>query len=82
MRILVMLSHNPKDSYLVKLHTEELVREIKKLLAKRDNSKAMVTALTKGKIEASGDIDNVYSAHTSLILARDRVSWDLAGKRK
>ena len=51
MRVLVILSSNPGGGFLVKLHTEELVREIKKYLAKRNNSKAMVTALTKGRIE-------------------------------
>jgi len=77
MRIVVVLSHNPKDSFLVKLHTEELVREVKKLLNKRDNSQAMVTAITKGRIEASGDDTNVYSCGARLILTSDSVSWDL-----
>ncbi len=77
MRVLVVLSHNPKDSFLIKLHTVALINEIKKLLRARDNSRAMIAALTKGRIEASGDTDNVYSADADLILTKERASWDL-----
>lgn len=78
MRILIILSHNPKDSLLVKLHTQELIQEIKSFLDVRDNSKAMVAALTKGQIEASGGNDDIYSADIDLILTKERASWDLA----
>jgi hypothetical protein len=37
----------------------------------------MIAALTKGRIEASGDTDNVYSADADLILTKERASWDL-----
>jgi hypothetical protein len=79
MRILVRISHNPRDSFLVKLHTQELIREIKVLLKARNNSKAIVTALTKGRIEASGDSGDLYSSGAKFILTRTRLSWDLLG---
>lgn len=77
MRILVLLSSNPGDGFLVRLHTEELVREIKRLIAERDNSKAMVTALTKGKIEREITHDRAQSVDAELILTKNRACWDL-----
>ena len=80
MRILVLLSSNPGDGFLVKLHTEELVREIKKYLAKRNNSKAMVTALTKGRIEREVGHGEAHTVDADLVLTKERVCWDLMRK--
>ena len=77
MRILVLLSSNPGDGFLVRLHTEELVREIKELIAGRDHSKAIVTALTKGRIEREVACDRVHSVDAELILTKNRACWDL-----
>jgi hypothetical protein len=77
MRVLVLLSSNPGDGFLVKLHTEELVREIKKYLAKRNNSKAMVTALTKGKIEREVGHGEAQDVKAELVLTKERACWDL-----
>lgn len=77
MRVLVLLSSNPGDGFLVKLHTEELVREIKRLIAKRNNSKAMVTALTKGKIEREVGHGEAKSIAAELLLTKERACWDL-----
>ena len=77
MRVLVLLSSNPGDGFLVKLHTEQLVREIKGYLAKRNNSKAMVTALTKGRIEREVGHGEAHNVKAELVLTKDRVSWDM-----
>lgn len=77
MRVLILLSSNPGDGFLVKLHTEQLVREIKGYLAKRNNSKAMVTALTKGRIEREVGHGEAHEVKAELVLTKDRVCWDL-----
>ena len=77
MRVLILFSSNPGDGFLVKLHTEQLVREIKGYLAKRNNSKAMVTALTKGKIEREVGHGEAHDVKAELVLTKDRVCWDL-----
>ena len=77
MRVLILLSSNPGDGFLVRLHTEALVREIKKYIAKRNNSKAMVTALTKGKIEREVGYSEAQDIKAELVLTKDRVCWDL-----
>ena len=77
MRVLILLSSNPGDGFLVKLHTKELVREVKKYIAKSNNSKAMVTALTKGRIEREVDHGETHDVKAELVLTRDRVCWDL-----
>lgn len=77
MRILILLSSNPGDGFLVKLHREELVREIKTLVYKRNNSKAMVTALTKGKIERKVGHGEARSIAAELVLTKERACWNL-----
>jgi len=77
MRILILLSSNPGDGFLVKLHTQELTREIKKLIFNRNNSKAMVTALTKGKIEREVGHGEAHSVNADLVLSKERACWDL-----
>ena len=79
MRVLILLSNNPDEGFLVKLHTEELIREMKKHLARRNNSKAMVTALTKGKIEREVSNDEVHTVAAELTLTRDKALWDITG---
>lgn len=78
MRVLVLLSSNPGGGFLVKLHTEELVREIKNLIGKRSNSKAMVTALTKGRIEREVGHHDSNAVDAELVLTTDRVCWNPA----
>jgi hypothetical protein len=77
MRVLILLSNNPGDGFLVKLHTEELTREIKKLISKRNNSKAMVAALTKGRIEREVGHGEAQSVAAELVLTKERACWDL-----
>jgi len=77
MRVLVLLSSNPGDGLLVKLHNEKLVREVRNSIARRDHSKAMVTALTKGRIECEVGHDQVHKIDAELILTKDRACWNI-----
>ncbi len=77
MKVLILLSSNPGDGFLIKLHTEKLIREVKSSIAKRDNSKAMVAALTKGRIEREVEHSQAHEVDADLILTKDRACWDL-----
>jgi len=77
MRVLVLLSSNPGDGFLVKLHTEELVQEVKNDLIERDNSRAIITALTKGRIEREIGHGEARHVDAELILTRERACWNL-----
>jgi methylmalonyl-CoA mutase N-terminal domain/subunit len=78
MRVLIIFSNNSSGSgFLVHLHTDKLVREIKKYISKRDNSRAMVTAITKGRIEQEIAREDAHRVDAELILNEDRVCWDL-----
>ncbi|MBN2452743.1 MAG: hypothetical protein JXB40_00585 [Candidatus Omnitrophica bacterium] len=81
MRVLVLLSNNTKDGYLIKLHTKELVREVNKYLATRNNSQAMVTAIVKGKIEREVRHDEAHLVSADLVLRNNRVCWDLTKQK-
>ena len=76
MKVLILLSSGSDDGFLVKLHTEELVREIKKYIFRRNNSKAMMTALTKGKIEREVSHGEAKSIAAELILTKERACWN------
>ena len=77
MRVLVLLSSNPGDGFLIKLNTEELIREIKKNIVERDNSRAIVNALTKGAIEREIGRHEAQNIDADLVLTRERACWDL-----
>lgn len=77
MRVLVVLSSNPGDGYLVRLHTEELVREVKRYIDRRNHSKAIITALAKGTVERQVGRNEINSTEADLTLTRDRACWDV-----
>lgn len=76
MRVLIFLSNNSGNGFLVKLHNNEVIDEIKKLIFMRDNPKAMITALTKGLVECEVAHHEAHTIEAELVLTRDRVSWD------
>ena len=77
MKVLVLFSSNPGSGFLVKLNTQELICEIKRLISKRYISKAMVTAMAKGRIEREVGHFDVHNVDADLILTKDRVSWNV-----
>ena len=77
MRLLILLAKDSKQNFLIKLHTEELVKEIKELINKRNHSKAIKVALSKGKLEkriAKREIGNIDA---DAVLTKDKVIWNL-----
>lgn len=77
MRVLIILSNNPGEGLLVKLHTKELINEIKKLINKRKNSHAIATAIAKGQYEKEVKSHEIYDIDADLILTKENVRWDL-----
>jgi len=77
MRVLIIFPSNPGGSFLVNLHTDKLIREIKGYISKRDNSRAMITAITKGRIEREIAHENTHKVDADLIIREDRACWDL-----
>lgn len=75
-KVLVLLSGNPGDGFLVKLHTEKLIQEIKGLIGKRSNSRAMATALAKGQIEREVECRDSNAIDAELVLTMNRVCWN------
>ena len=80
LRLLVDIAANPRQRFLVRLHKQELVKEIKKLISKRRYSQAIVWALFNGKIERALAHDEIPWADADLIITEESARWDLIGK--
>lgn len=77
MRLLILIAKNPKENLLVKLHTEELIKEIKDLINRRLHSEAISAALTKGTLEKRLASHELGGVNADAILSEDKVIWDL-----
>jgi len=80
MRVLILLSSNSKEGYLVKLQTRQLIKELKSLLNKRKKVQAMKAVLTKGNIEKRIINCDISTIDADLILTKDATRWDLTAK--
>jgi len=77
MRLLILLAKNPKENLLVRLHTEDLIKEIKDFINKRRYSEAISAALTKGNLEKKVKDHELGSIDADAVLSKDKVMWDL-----
>lgn len=77
MRVLIVTAKKPRQRFLVKLHTDELINEVKSLINKRKHSQAMVYALSNGKVEKHLTQHEIYHTGAELILTEDAARWDL-----
>jgi len=77
MRILIMLPSNSKQALIVRLHTDELVKEVKRLIGKRKHTQAMVKAIVSGKFEKEVGEDELPGIDADLILSENTACWDL-----
>ncbi len=64
----------------MELHTNKLVKEVSALVAKRRNSQAIVTALTKGRFEREVHENETQGVRADIILTEESVHYDLTGK--
>ena len=76
MRILVIVTENPPRRFLVKLHTEELIAEIRGLIDRKKHFKAIGAVLAKGRLEREVSHHEV-DLDTNLILSEKGARWDL-----
>jgi len=77
MKVLLILKNNPSQGYLVKLHTDKLIDEVKKLIGRRQHSRAIMTALAGGMFEKEVFEHEMPSLEADLILSRTSAHWDL-----
>lgn len=80
MKVLVVIRRSPARRFLIELHTNKLIREVKALISERRNSKAIATALAKGVFEREVHEDEIYSHKADMILTEESVHWDLMKK--
>ena len=77
MKVLVVIRRSPARQFLVELHTNKLVKEVATLIGKRRHSKAIVTALSKGRFERQVADEELPNIRADVILTEHNVSWDL-----
>lgn len=76
MRILIITTEKPEKRFLVKLHTDELIDEVKNLINSKKNSRAITSALKKGRVEREVAHDEC-GVRADLILTKKSARWDL-----
>lgn len=77
MKILVVIRKNPTHRFLVDLHTNSLIKEVSDLLAKRKNSQAIATSLSKGRFDREITEKEIHMTKADMILTEESVHWDL-----
>jgi len=80
MKVLVVIQRSPAQRFLVDLHTNRLVKEVSTLVGKHRNSQAIVTALSKGRVERQVADSEVSKVGATLILTEENARWDLTAK--
>lgn len=77
MKVLVVIRRSPTRRFLVELHTDKLIKEISKLVARRRHSQAIATALAKGRFEREIFDSNLHDVRADVILTEENVHLDL-----
>ena len=77
MKVLIVIRRSPAQRFLVKLHTDKLVREMATLINKGRHSKAIVMALSKGSFERQITDEDISNVKADVILTEHNASWDL-----
>lgn len=76
MKVLIVIAKKPKHRFLVTLHSDWLVREVKDLIKNNRHSQAMVSALFKGRFEREVKGNELPGLEADLILSEKTASWD------
>jgi hypothetical protein len=77
MKVLIKIRNSPEQRFLVELTGKKLIKEIKHLTGKGNNSKAIVTVLSKGKFQGELTQDEAANAGAELILTEENARYDL-----
>ncbi len=77
MRVLIVIRRSPAQRFLVELHTDRLVKEVSRLVARRRHSQAIAIALAKGMFEKEVFERDLPDVKADVILTEDNVHMDL-----
>ena len=77
MKVLVVIKASNPRKFLVTLRKEELIREVKSLVARKKHTRAILAALLKGKLEKEIRGCELKDFEADLILSEKTASWDL-----
>ena len=77
MKVLVIVENSPKQGFLVSLETDALRNDVKDLITKNKREKAMVTALSKGRVERCIPDKDLSDVDADLRLTKNGAYWDL-----
>ena len=77
MKVLVVIKSSPRQTFLLELHTKQLVGEVARLLSRRKHSLAIAMALTKGRFEREISECELPGTKADLIITEQNASWDL-----
>ena len=76
MKVIIKIKQSPEQFFLVSLMEKRLIEEVKNLISKKKNDKAIVTALSKGRFERELMCDELLSTGANLILTEHNAMWD------
>jgi len=77
MKVLVIIEAQNSRRFLVTLHTDDLIREVKRLVARKKHTQAILSALVKGRFEKEVRSYELNDLGADLILSETAASWDL-----
>jgi len=77
MKVLIVIERSPAQRYLVRLHTDELIREVTDLIKRKRHSRAIMSVLSKGRFEKEVQYHEIPNLKADLILSEDFACWDL-----
>ena len=78
MKVLIKIKRSSEQLFLVDLADKSLIDEVKKLIGRKKHSKAIVTALSKGRFEREISHDELPAESADLILTEHNACWDIA----
>jgi len=77
MKVLVIIEAQNSRRFLITLQKDELIREVKRLIARKKHTQAILAALVKGKFEKEILGYELHNLEADLILSESAASWDL-----
>ncbi|MEA3489099.1 MAG: hypothetical protein U9R44_01995 [Candidatus Omnitrophota bacterium] len=77
MVLLIKIKKSPEQRFLVRLPEPELVDEVMNLIQGNRNSKAIVTALSKGNFLREVTEDEIHTLNVDVILTEKNAYHDL-----
>ena len=77
MRVIIVDHSDEGFAYLIKLQSGELIEEVRSLVNKSLNEKAIDIAVAQGELEDVFKPDIIKHINADMIISRKKVSWDL-----